>query len=146
MANERDDCVGRIVRGAGGRVSRKEVQDALEQMLDRADESSKGTPEGLRLAEASKKLQDEFIEAAAVKKRGLVNDAMRVAERHNFYDRAPDPVTAMDAKLVGSSTFFEGHRKSVAADMHALTDTLTGGMVHDLKNAGVQKLFASRAL
>ncbi|MCC6889648.1 MAG: hypothetical protein IT536_14035 [Hyphomicrobiales bacterium] len=35
MAAERDDCVDKIVKASGGKLSRKEAMDALDEILAR---------------------------------------------------------------------------------------------------------------
>ena len=145
---EREDCIDKIVKNTGGRMDRKAVEDTLEELLSKADSDGAASRNyNDKLARAAEQMQQDFFEREAVTRRNLVNDVMISVENKRFYDKAPNPKLAMEAKLVGVNTPFAGHRyASVANQERTILEEHTGGMVTDMVNAEVDKVFASRGM
>jgi hypothetical protein len=93
---------------------------------------------------------DEMGELAAVYRRAAQIDAMTRADRHSWMRariaEGHDPALVMTAKLVGVNTPFDRSRKSAEAAHGALAEKYIGGFALDLERAGLDRLFASRAI
>lgn len=148
MASERDDCIAKIIKKTEGRMSREAVEDALEDLLNKADSDPSGSRSyNEKLARAAEQMQQGFFEREAVARRNRINDVLISVDNHRFYNLAPNAKLAMEAKLVGVNTPFAGHRYgSVANQERTILEEHTGGMVTDMVNAEVDKIFASRGM
>lgn len=144
---ERDDCIDRIVKASGGKISRDEAMDALDELLARAERKG---PEwrdiDAKLAEAAQEMQDALIERSAILRRNERMDAMKASARHRFYDRAKSPQQGLEAKLVGVNASFAGHRRSADYAYRAKKREVMGGFVSELERDGLGDVFAARAL
>jgi hypothetical protein len=110
------------------------IQDALEQ-------AGPG-----RLMEARDILMARAQLVAAQQRANVLMDATKRAEREAVYRAAPSPDLGVQAKLVGTNTPFLGNRDSAAAAIEGNTHALLGGFDEALKQAGLDRLFASRAI
>lgn len=148
MADPRKDCIDKIVEKTGGRMDRHAVEDALDDLLSRADSDSSGSKSyNEKLRDAAEKMQNDFLEKEAVARRNSINDVMISVNNRKFYNRAPNAKLAMEAKLVGVNTPFAGHRfQSVANQEKTVLEEHAGGMVTDMVAADVDKVFASRGM
>ena len=158
MARSRKDCLDDIAKRAGR--SRADVEDILEDILDRADgyEHDGATPDAAYIRARDEMLQ-EHIEQSALRRRAEILDTRKSAARKRYYSTteqqirslAPKlgvqaPRLALEAKLVGVNLpFFKG-RYSVDAQYVALRRTWVGGFARDLEADGLDKLFASRQI
>lgn len=147
MASEREDCIQKIIEASGGKLSRKEAMDALDEILARAERKGPDhRPIDDKFAAAAQEMQDALIERTAILKRNERMDAMKASARHRFYDRAPRAETGLEAKLVGVNESFVGHRRSVDYAYRAKKREIEGGFMLALERDGLDKVFASRAL
>src|SRR5260370_7360129 len=88
MASEREDCIAGIAKKTGR--SRKQVEDDLQELLDRADQArAAGKSPREALAKAGEDMLDEMGEMAAVYKRAAQIDALNRAQRRRCYDAPP---------------------------------------------------------
>jgi hypothetical protein len=160
----RKDCLDDIAKKTGRK--REEVEDLLEQILDRADEYEK---DGVNADKAYERARDELLanisERAALDRRARIMDTRKGIARSRYYRdtaaaieklpagrrmlaklKASSARFALEAKLVGVNVpFFKG-RFSVDAQYVALRRLWIGGLARDLEQAGLLKIFASRAL
>lgn len=154
-AGDREDCIDKIVRLSGGKLSRDEAEAALQEILGRADRNGpswKAMDE--KLAAAAQELQDQIIERSSIAKRNERLSALKAIGRHKFYERAPSPAIGLEAKLGGSNVPFAGARYSVDVQYRALRRTLLGGFWNELEAAktdrfpdgGLERVFLSRKM
>jgi hypothetical protein len=158
MARSRKDCFDEIAGKTG--KSRAEVQDALDEILNRADGYEN---DGMDRDAAYDRARDEFLKEAAdnyaLQRRGAILDMRKEIARHRFYGAAAESIKslvpkfavkavrlAFEAKLVGSNLPFARGRLSVDAQYVALRRKIVGGFSDDLRRGGLLKIFASRAL
>lgn len=152
---DRDDCIQNLIKASGGKLSRQEATDALDEMLTRAEKrgpSWKAMDE--RLKEAAAEMEDSLAERAAIARRNERMDALKAISRHKYYDRAPSPAQGLEAKLGGINVPFAGGRLSVDAQYKALRRQILGGFWLDLERAktaampdgGLEKLFVSEKI
>src|SRR5260370_4039119 len=149
MASEREDCIAGIAKKTGR--SRKQVEDDLQELLDRADQArAAGKSPREALAKAGEDMLDEMGEMAAVYKRAAQIDALNRAQRRRWYDarigEGHDPALVMEAKMVGVNTPFDRSRKSAEATHGILTEKYAGSFALDLERAGLDRLFGSRSI
>jgi polyhydroxyalkanoate synthesis regulator phasin len=144
---ERDECIDRLVRASGGKISREEAMDALDELLARAERKGPDYRQiNEKLAEAAQEMQDALIERTAILRRNERMDAMKSSARHRFYDRSSTPQGGLEAKLVGTNESFVGHRRSVDYAYRAKKREIMGGFELQLEREGVADIFAARAL
>ena len=158
------DCIDDIADRSGRK--RDEVEDLLEQVLDRADGYEK---DGLNADQAYSRARDEMLanlsERAAINRRARIMDQRKSILRARYYRDTEKAIAnlpagarvlaklkrtatrlALEAKLVGVNVpFFEG-RRSVDAQYVALRRRWIGGLGKDLEDGGLLKIFASRAI
>jgi hypothetical protein len=166
----RQDCLDDIARKTGRK--REDVQDILSDILDRADAYEH---DGLSPDESYAKARDEMLaeigEQTALRRRAEILDTRKTAARHNYYKQtetaiaglkvqrligsseklkgkleAEAPKLALEAKLVGVNLPIPKGRLSVDAQYVALRRAWVGGFSQDLERAGLDKIFASRAI
>src|SRR6267154_963354 len=146
---EREDCFDGIAKKTGR--SRKQVEDDLGELLDRAD-SARASGKSAReaLTAAGQSMLDEIGEAASVYKRAAQMDALNRAQRHRWYKarmaEGHDAALVMEAKLVGVNKPFDKSRKSAEATHGILTEKYAGNFALDLERAGLDRLFGSRSI
>lgn len=152
---QRDDCIEGIIKASGGKLTRKEAMDALDEILGRAERNGPSwKAQDEKLAAAAIELQDQLIERAAVAARNERMAAMKAIARHRYYDSAPTPAQGLEAKLGGVNTPFAGARLSVDSQYRGLRRSLLGGFWDELTSArtpnlpegGLEKIFLSRKL
>jgi hypothetical protein len=155
---QRKDCIDDIVKRSGRK--RAEVEDALEEILGRADGYEH---DGMDRDAAYDRARDEFLKAAAddyaLQRRRAILDMRKEISRHRFYGASAEAIRTLspkmavkalrlvvEAKLVGSNLPFARGRLSVDAQYVALKRKIVGGFSDDLRRSNLQKIFASRAL
>lgn len=154
----RQDCLDDIAKRTGR--SRKEVDDILGDILDRAEgfEHDGMSPDESYARARDEKLE-EIAERAALSRRAEILDTRKEIARHRFYTTSQEAIAklsprlavkaaglALEAKLVGVNLpFFKG-RFSVDAQFVAMRRLWVGGMAKDLEDGGLLKLFATRNL
>jgi hypothetical protein len=165
MTDRRKDCIDEILEAIGRRRTRKEVEDHVEQIDERAEEY---VAEGMARAEALRRATEETLKEASIRnaiaRRNVREDAIKDRTRHQFYDEAAknghEFARAIEARLVGSNRpMFDpksrtGNQLSAAAIGLAAKKDWIGGVVTDLerlgrddpKLAGLDKIFYSRAI
>ena len=160
----RKDCLDDIAKRTGRK--RAEVDDLLEQILDRADGYE---ADGVAFDDAYARARDEVLaneaERAALDRRAAIMDRKKGIERARYYRDTAAAIEklpagkrmlarlkinasrfALEAKLVGVNVpFFKG-RFSVDAQYIALRRLWIGGFARDLEQGRLLKIFASRAI
>jgi hypothetical protein len=160
----REDCLDEIARKSGRK--RAEVNDLLEQILDRAEAyESDGLPAGEAYQRARDEMLANLAQQSALDRRAAIMDRRKDIERARYYDATAKAIEklpagkkmlarlklnalrfAFEAKLVGVNVpFFKG-RLSVDAQYVALRRLWIGGFARDLDQSGLLKIFASRAI
>jgi hypothetical protein len=154
----RKDCLDDIASRSGR--SRAQVEDALDEILDRAEGYQQ---DGLGTDQAYERARDEFLQEAAeryaLERRAEILDVRKESARHRYYADVEKQISklspkhlisaarlALEAKLVGVNLPFLKGRLSVDAQYVAMRRQLIGGFSRDLEEAGLGKIFASRAL
>lgn len=154
----RKDCLDDIAEKSGR--TRKEVNDALDDLLDRAEGYER---DGMDRDSAYERARDEFLnqeaEFYALQRRAAILDVRKESARHRYYAAAEAAIKklapkkaitaarlALEAKLVGVNLPFLKGRLSVDAQYVAMRRQIVGGFSRDLEAAGLLKAFASRAL
>lgn len=147
MAGNRKDCIDEILEAVKHRLRRSDVERHFEAIDDAAQGYEAG---GMDRREAIRRAAREAVErmgeAKAIAMRQDRINALKQVERDRFYAKAPTPIEAMEAKLVGVNKPFAGSRKSIENRAGQLEEKWAGGMVQDLEREGLDKLFASRAI
>jgi hypothetical protein len=147
MTDRRKDCIDEILEAIGRRRTRKEVEDHVEQIDERAEEY---VAEGMARAEALRRATEETLKEASIRnaiaRRNVREDAIKDRTRHQFYDEAAkgghEWARAIEARLVGSNRpMFDpksrtGNQLSAAALGLAAKKDWIGGVVTDLERLG----------
>ncbi|MCC6172077.1 MAG: hypothetical protein IT481_08615 [Gammaproteobacteria bacterium] len=167
MADKRDDCADDIAKKTGR--SRREVDDALDEMFERAEHHREGgrSPRDA-LGRAQTEAMDEEARRHAIFRRNMHLDALKSRDLNRFYEAARAQLEqegpkasrlALEAALTGiNRPLFDpksrmGNQSSAAArSLGAKTDWV-GGVVDDLRRisredpalAGLDRIFFSRA-
>lgn len=152
---ERDDCIDRVVRASGGRLSRDQAMDSLDEILARAESSGPGTA-GMdqKLAKTAAAIEDKYAEAAAVARRKARMDELKKIALRKYVDRAPTKAQGLEAALGGVNTPFPGSRLSVDAEYGGLKRELIGSFWNEMEttkapglpDGGLDKLFLSQKI
>lgn len=165
MAKSRKDCIDEIRARSGGR-SRAETEELLGRIDERAQRYQEdGAPAGEAYARARDDILREEKEQAALGKRDAILDLQRSAERRRFYRQTAAeiaglparagaverwsgkaPRLALEAKMVGVELPFEAHGESTGNKRLGWEEILAGGLVRDLRRAGLFKIFVAREL
>lgn len=154
MADNRDDCIEEILKGLGGRMNRKQVEDRFEEIDDRAQsrDDYRSDPRGA-YHKATMEMIDEEATNNAILRRNMRMDAMKDRSRHQFYDAARTQLAArgegdkaarlaVEARLVGINrpVFDEksrmGNQDSAAALGLGKKVEWIGGVVDELRRIG----------
>lgn len=146
---ERDDCIGRIVKASGGKLSRKEAMDSLDEILARAESNGPSWQAAdEKLAKTAAAMEDNLAERASIARRNEHMSAMKAIERSKYYARAPSPAQGLEAKLGGINVPFAGGRLSVDAQYKGLRRALVGGFWDEMEKhpGGLDKLFMSQSI
>ncbi|MCK1501507.1 hypothetical protein [Bradyrhizobium sp. 188] len=165
MMDRRKDCIDEILEAIGRRRTRKEVEDHVEQIDERAEEY---VADGMARAEALRRATEETLKEASIRnaiaRRNVREDAIKDRTRRQFYDEAVknghDWERVIEARLVGSNRpMFDpksrtGNQLSAAALGLAAKKNWIGGVVTDLerlgrddpKLAGLDKIFYSKTI
>jgi len=141
-----EDCIEPLIEASGGKLSRAEVLDMLEEIMSRADSRKGSQSRQAKAQAAAEALSAQEKEAAAIAARNEMMNALKRVRRNRFYEGAPDPTLALEAKLVGVNTPFAGNKMSAGAQQGALRRAWAGGFVTDLERAGLGRLYRSRAI
>lgn len=83
---------------------------------------------------------------AAQQRANVVMDAAKRGQRFITYGNAGDESLGVQAKLIGTNTPFLGNRDSAAAAIEGNTYKLLGTFDEELKQAGLDRIFASGAM
>ncbi len=158
------DCAEEVGKRAGR--PRAEAQDELEALLDRAEDFEHDglSPDGAYAKARDERLR-EIADQRALRRRAEIMDTRKEISRHRFYQSVADQIAGLpirarqiarlglqaaryglEAKLVGVNLPFLRNRMSVDAQYVALRRQWVGGLAYDLEQAGLLKIFASRAL
>jgi hypothetical protein len=159
-----DRCLRTIIEETGTQLPKEDVADIVEMLItyqqhprnrqtfgpfspeqgriqDALEQAGPG-----RLMEARDILMARAQLVAAQQRANVLMDATKRAEREAVYRAAPSADLGFQAKLVGTNTTFLGNRDSAAAAIEGNTMALLGGFDERLKQAGLDRLFASRAI
>lgn len=147
----RKDCIDDILQRTGGRKSRREVEDALDDIFEAAKSYEQ---DGLSPDEAYAKARDERLERegerAALARRQERENAFKAIELQRWTDRVAkeDKLPrhlAGEAMLTGVNPAAYGSQNSIAARRLTLRDKWLGdaGLDGALERAGLFKEFAT---
>lgn len=156
----RKDCIEDILKRAGGKRSRKDVEDLLNDIDERAQSYQEdGSTSDQAYGRAREEMLEEQAETQALRKRAEIMDARKAIGRGRYYKTAQEAISkfspklaaqatrlALEAKLVGVNLPFFKNQMSVDAQYTALRRLWVGGFARDLEKSGVLELFASRSL
>jgi hypothetical protein len=147
MAGKYDDCIDRVVKASGGKLTREQVEEALTELDARAERRAKaGRSSDESMREAAQEMQDAFIERAAVLKRNERMDVLKAIKFNRYVGRAPNAATGFEAFLGGVNVVFEGSRLGIDQKFKAFRKKLGGSFETDLQRNGLDKLFHSKTL
>lgn len=145
-----DQCA-LVVKKAVNDLSDAEIDDLLSTLRERkAYRKAHSELESLEqgLLDDADNLASDAVEAAQIERRNRLINIKRRAEIMQTVARADqefgDPSLGLQAAMVGTTRVFEGSRRSVDARAQALFTEYGGGLVADLKQAGVLAYFNSR--
>lgn len=137
-------CIAEIRAAAAGRLNDDEIADLVDEVQRRADARRRvrgGPPEPADdLLHAAREIASEMKAAAAIERRNATINAIRRAERENFYRLLPDePARAIEALNVGVTRRLPGAggKRSVDARQKAEEASLLAGLVKDLRSGGL---------
>lgn len=144
------DCLGAMDAANAGRLDDDELSYIAEE-LQRARKAAAGL-DGLerKMFDASEQLSRDMDAAAAVEKRNalinVVKDGQLRALARRAKDATGDASMGLEAAMVGVNAPFAGSRASVDAKAKGILRLYLGGMVADLRRAGLLGKFNSKAL
>lgn len=138
------DCIDVIRKAAGEDLSDEQLADILELLEARAARFQADDPSlspEAAFARAADALGAEKKLAALIEKRSRMINALRKKARLDYYAQVEGSggsvSTALHAINVGREGPFEGAGRSVDAVKHAIEGELLGGLVNDLRQAGL---------
>lgn len=137
----RRDCIDDIV-GKTGRA-RHEVEDELDELLNRADGDSRGGSMRDKIGRAATEMLERRAERIAVWRRAERMDAIKSIDRRRAQEAAPTARLGMEADSVGVNRDFAGARDSAEKTRGALREKYKGGFHNDLEREGLVELWAS---
>lgn len=169
---DRKDCIDDILKAVGGRMNRRQVEDHLEEILDRAESSrTYGDNPREALGKAAMEMLEEEAVRSAILRRNMRMDAIKDIARHQFYDTARTTLEkegegvkaarlAAEARLVGiNRPLFDpksrmGNQDSVGALALGTKVDWVGGVINDLRRigrdepkfSGLERIFLSRKI
>jgi len=135
------ECIARIIDAAGGAVTEDELADLTAKIERRARMRAKAAPtestDARVLAVAAEMAEEERIKAFIEKRSAAIN-VLRRKKIASFIESAPvNKSEALNALNVGSLKGFDGSFLSVQAKSLALEMDLWGGMMADMRRAGL---------
>lgn len=145
----REDCFDAIARRTG------RTRDEVKGELDKLDDSARSYEQrGLSKGEAYQRARDERVnewaEESAIRRRNLMEDLRRAAERSRWYEtqlKAGHPgELIMKAMLDGVNAPIAGGRKSIGAMYGVHFSNYVGKLGVELERQNNDKLFASREI
>lgn len=160
----KDRCIKNIIDETGTKLTKRQVEEIMDMMIDMDLHPRKNkaygpfSPEQGRVMEGIEKASMGNIarardilmaRARLVAEKQIANkimDATKREDRFATYNAAPTVAEGIQAKLVGSNTPFFGNRNSADATIQGLFHDLAGTFDRELKGAGLDKLYASRAV
>ncbi|MGF6230713.1 hypothetical protein QFZ27_004668 [Inquilinus ginsengisoli] len=138
-ANKFQGCINAVVEALAGKLSADEVSSIVDD-IERA--AANGDPAGsrtTRLGQAARVLNERDTLAAKMRKRHAI---LQVQKRKGVQQRIADSgrkaTDELDTILSGSVGGTRGAGDSIDARKHALEATWIGGLMHDLRAAGVE--------
>lgn len=142
------ECINAIKEATDGKITDKQMEDILLTLQKKSATKRKRTPtlsEQEALIQSADELITENNIALAIKKRNHAINVLRKTTRDDFYKKITtgskfDIADAIHALNVGMEGNRYGLGRSVDAVSHALESELVGGMVHDLRSAGLLKV------
>jgi len=159
-----DRCIRTIIDETQTRLTKQEV-GAIVEMLIAYDIHPRNqqvfgpfSPEQGRIQAALENPQTATLQqardvliararlVAAQQRANVVMDAAKRGQRFITYQNAGDESLGVQSKLVGTNTPFLGSRDSAAAAIQGNTYNLLGTFDAELKQAGLDRIFASGAM
>lgn len=144
------DCLAALDAANAGRLDDDELSYLAEE-LQRARKAAAGL-DGLegRMFDAAEQLAGQMDAAAAIEKRNrlinIVKDGQLRALARRAKEATGDASMGLEAAMVGVNAPFAGSRASVDAKAKGILRLYLGGMVADLRRAGLLSKFNSGAL
>jgi hypothetical protein len=139
MANANQRCIDAVVQAVAGKLTTDETErlvDELERVAANGDPAASRTQ---RLGEAARRLNEDATLAAKMKKRHAILQAQkRQAIAARIADSGRKATDELDTILSGSVGGTYGAGDSIDARKHTLEATWIGGLMHDLRTAGVE--------
>lgn len=131
-----DNCLDEIVTAGGGRIDRDEAQRILDRVVDRAARYERDLSRAEAAVRAGRDLANEARLAAAYERRDAAINAMR----RDALDARVTPgneVQAVRSLLSGTEGRGRNLARSIDAEGHATSGRLVGGLIADLRGAGL---------
>jgi hypothetical protein len=134
-------CIARIIDAAGGAVTEDELADLQAKIERRARMRAKDMPTEsteTRVLAVSREMAEEERIKAFIEKRSAAINVLRRKKIASFIEAAPvNKAEALNALNVGALKGFDGSFLSVQAKALALEMDLWGGMMADMRRAGL---------
>lgn len=145
-----NECLARIDAVNGDRLSDEEIEIILEQLQN--EKRRREAKDGLgsledEMFDAAEQLGADAEEAAQIEKRNRLINIVRDAELKQLASDAKaatgDVSVGLEAAMVGVNAPFANSRRSVDAATNGLMRMYLGGLLSDLRKAGLQGKFNS---
>ncbi|MBE4265254.1 hypothetical protein HJ071_09895 [Vibrio parahaemolyticus] len=141
-------CADAIKNATGKDYELSEIDEFIKQadlIRDRIMNDNKIADKSAAIEKALDDVKAEMVAAAKIEKRNAMINKMRQEEAIDFITSqfGDDINLGVEALLVGSEKNRKGARYSVDAQQKALSSSYTGGLAHDLEQAGLFKMAAS---
>lgn len=145
---KRDDCIQKIIETTGGKISRKDAMDMLDELIRRADERvAKGEGQAESIRNAAQELASAVKELSSIEKRNRIDNAIKAADVVRRVDASKNPWEGFKAIIHGINRPGDQTQLSYQARYHGKrNEWLKAGLYRDLEKAGVDDLFISRSL
>jgi len=137
------DCISEIVTASGGRIDEAEAERMLNAVVDRARRYERRMSRAEAAIKAGRDLADEARIAAAYNRRDAALNAL-VRDRLDARVTPGKEAEAVRAILSGVEGRGRGLADSIDAEAHATAGRLVGGVVADLREAGLLKAVLGR--
>lgn len=146
------DCI-RLIRERAPDLTDEELEDLAEDLARRV--RARRAQAGRRsldedFLDAADALAADIAEAAQIERRNRMIAMVRRQTLLDLVARAEaatgDPSLGLEAAMVGVNARFPGARRSVDAEGKAIFRRAMGGMIADLRQAGLLRVYNSRSL
>lgn len=141
-------CINDIMQASGGLLKAQDAQDILDEIDRRATNAARknGISPTQAILQEANKIGRELDDLLKIHKSNALWNGIKQQRRRSTYEQARDAGKSLfyglQSVLTGMNKDFLGNRYSVESLIGAKEREYVGGLLADLQNAGLAKIFA----